>query len=224
MDHGAFILARLSLVENGEIGMPDQRYPHWASLPGRERRACVQAIGRGRRSANKRLAWRIFLITTLVAILGPASFPQAHAGTASCSGEGALLIRVELLQEGFAGQTGERTTVTEDGCFTVDRLLNGEVISHLRSGRLGPDRMLSARAAIESANIAALPDRIGSPPPVNPAFVAVTYKGATKTLVAPAGTSLKGLEGLGKEPSEEPLARLARLALRVLELTGSELR
>jgi len=142
------------------------------------------------------------------------------ASVASCSGGSNLLISVELLQEGFAGRTGDRTSIAENGCFTVDHLLNGKVISRPRVGRLGPDQILSARAAIDAASIASLRERTGSPPPVNPAFVSITYGGVTKVIVAPAGTSLKDVEALGKGPSDDPSARLARLAVRLLELTG----
>jgi hypothetical protein len=162
------------------------------------------------------------LIKALMAIVGLVSLLQAPAeSAASCPGGSDPLIVVERLQGGVAGQTGERTSIGEDGCFTVDQLLDGKVISRLRSGRLGPDRLLSARAAIEAAGIASLPDRAGNPPMVNPAFVSVTYGGVTKVAVAPAGASLEDVGALGRGSAEDPAARLARLAARLLELTGS---
>lgn len=164
----------------------------------------------------------VSLIDALVAIVGLVSLLQAApASAASCSEEGNFLIRVERLQEGFAGRTGERTSIAEDGCFTVDRLLNGNVITRLRLGRLGPDQILSARAAIDATGVASLPDRTGNPPAINLAVVSITYRGVTKELVMPAGADPKDVAALGDGRADDPSVRLARLAVHLLELTGS---
>jgi hypothetical protein len=131
------------------------------------------------------------------------------------------MVVIERLQSGFAGQSGERTSIGEDGCFTVDQVLNADALSRLKSGRLGPDQIQSARAAIDNANIASLPNRAGESSVVNPATVSVSYRGVTKTLVMPSGTSLHDIVALAKGPMEDPTARLAHLVARLLELTRS---
>lgn len=160
---------------------------------------------------------QIRLTKILVTMAGLALLIALEPQTPSRSQEscpvGNMLIIVERLQGGFAGQTGERTSIGEDGCFTVDRVLNGKTVSRLRSGRLDPDRISSVRAAIDAARIASLPDRTGAPPPVNPATLSIIHRGVTKTVVAPSGTSIEGMVALGNG--------LARLAARLLELTGS---
>jgi hypothetical protein len=169
-------------------------------------------------------AGRIHFIRLFVAMAGLVlvvgrQMPALSAD--SCPVENTTMIVVERLQSGFAGQTGERTSIGEDGCFIVDRVLNGKALSRLRSGRLGPDRIMSARAAIDIANIASLANRAGESPVVNPTIVSVTYRGVTKAVVMAAGSSLDDIAALGKGPPEDPSARLARLAARLLELTGS---
>jgi hypothetical protein len=124
-----------------------------------------------------------------------------------------VLIAVEYLQSGFSGSTGDRTSIGEDGCFTVDRVVDGKAVERLRSGQLNPDRIASMRAAIETANIGSLPERSGAVPPVNPATLSISYQGVTKTVVAPPGTSIAGMTALGD-------GFLARLASVLLELTG----
>jgi hypothetical protein len=150
------------------------------------------------------------VVSALLLVLAPPTSAQPHD---SCP-TGNILITVERLQSGVAGQTGVRTTIGEDGCFTVDRVVNDKTVSRLRSGQLGPDRIASARAAIEAAHITSLPNRSGTPPPVNPATLSITYQGVTKTVVASAGTSIEGMAALGG-------GSLARLAARLLELTDS---
>jgi len=180
-------------------------------------RFCKRSLGfPNRLDAQKASARILAAIFGLLTLLQPPLQVEA-----SCSAANSVLIRVELLQEGIAGRTGERTTIGDDGCFSADRLLNGKVISHLRSGQLGVDRMRSVRAAIEEAGLASLPDRMGIPPTVNPAFVIVSYRGAVKTIAAPPGAGPKEIEALAKGQSGEPSARLARLVARLLELTGS---
>jgi hypothetical protein len=150
-------------------------------------------------------------VLALLPVLAPATPARLQD---SCTITGNVLITIEHLQGGFAGQTGDRTSVAEDGCFTVDRVVNGKAVSRLRSGRLGPDRIASARAAIEAADITSLPDRSGTPPPVNPVTLSISYRGVTKTVVAPPGTNIEGMAALGS-------GSLVRLAARLLELTGS---
>jgi hypothetical protein len=70
-----------------------------------------------------------------------------------------------------------------------------------------------ARAAIEAAHITSLPDRSGTLP-VNPTTLSISYRGTTKTVVAPSGTSIEGMAVLEG-------GSLARLAARLIELTGS---
>jgi hypothetical protein len=127
---------------------------------------------------------------------------------------GNVLVTVERLQGGFSGQTGDRISIGEDGCFTVDRVINDKMVSRLRSGKLSSDRIASARAAIEAAHITSLPDRSGTLPPVNPTTLSISYRGTTKTVVAPSGTSIEGMAVLEG-------GSLARLAARLIELTGS---
>lgn len=166
-------------------------------------------LQRGQTRLSKLFAMMAALV--LLPVLAPATPVRPQD---SCTITGNVLITIEHLQGGFAGQTGDRTSIGEDGCFTVDRVVNGKAVSRRRSGRLGPDRIASARAAIETARIASLPDRSGTPPPVNPATLSVSYRGVTKTVVAPSGTSIEGMAALGNDS-------LARLAARLLELTGS---
>lgn len=188
----------------------------------------VRAIaGEARRSPIERevvsLAYgqRNFLAGVFAAgIVSAVCFSQAEAASsASCSIGSDILIKIELLQGGIAGQSGERTIIAADGCFTVDRVLNDQVTEHLRSGRLGPDQILGARAAIEGAGIASLPARTGSARPVNSALVSITYEGATKAIAVPAASSLEDVEALGAGPPEAPIAKAARLVVRLLRLT-----
>jgi hypothetical protein len=169
-------------------------------------------------------AGQVHLIRLFAAMVGLALLVGRQMPAWSvdaCPGEREVtMIVVELLQSGFAGQSGERTSIGEDGCFTVDRVLNDKV-SRLRSGRLALDQILSVRAAIDIANIASLPNRAGESPVVNPTIVLVTYRGATKSLVMASGANLDDIAALGRGSREDPSARLARLAARLLQLTSS---
>lgn len=109
--------------------------------------------------------WTCLAIVGLALSQGVAG-RTAAASVATCAGGQPSMIVVERLQGGVAGQTGERTLIGEDGCFAVDRTLNGKVIVQLRSGRLGPNEMGSVRAAIDAAGFASLPEQIGDPPMV----------------------------------------------------------
>src|SRR5262245_58542360 len=110
-------------------------------------------------------AGQVHLIRLFAAMVGLALLVGRQMPAWSvdaCPGEREVtMIVVELLQSGFAGQSGERTSIGEDGCFTVDRVLNDKV-SRLRSGRLALDQILSVRAAIDIANIASLPIALAS--------------------------------------------------------------
>jgi hypothetical protein len=158
--------------------------------------------------------------TCVMAIVGAVCLLHATATpAASCGVEGNPLIKIELLQGGFAGQSGERTLIGADGCFTVDRVLNGRVTERVRSGSLGPEQMSSVRTAIEDADIAALPDTAGTPRPVNPALVTIAYGSIVRTVAAPAASGIEDVEALAKGPPETPVARAARLVASLLRLT-----
>ena len=107
----------------------------------------VQYISRGNfpEAARGRTLTSILATIALVLILAPPTSAQAQD---PCLGN--ILITVEHLQSGVAGQTGVRTTISEDGCFTVDHVVNDKTVSRLRSGQLSPDRIASTRAAIEA--------------------------------------------------------------------------
>jgi len=158
-------------------------------------------------------------LTKIIATLAVPAFlltlaPPAAAQPHDLCPMGNVLITVERLQGGVSGETGERTSIGEGGCFTVDRVMNGQTVSRLRSGQLSPDQVASARTAIEAADITSLPDRSGTPSPVNPVTLSISYRGATKTVVAPTGTSIDSM-------ASRESGSLARLAARLLELTGS---
>jgi hypothetical protein len=164
-------------------------------------------LQRGQTRLSKLFA--MMAVMALLPVFAPATPARLQE---SCTIAGNVLITIENLQGGVVGQTGVRTTIGEDGCFTVDRVVNDKTVSRLRSGQLSPDRVARTRAAIEAAHITSLPDRSGTPPPVNPATLSITYQGVTKTVVAPSGTSIEGMTALGG-------GSLARLAARLLELT-----
>jgi hypothetical protein len=151
----------------------------------------------------------MMVVAALLPALGSAASAQPDGGCPA----GDALIALEYLQSGFSGSTGERTSIGDDGCFTVDRVVNGKAVERLRSGLLNPDRVATLRAAIEAANIMSLPDRSGAAPPVNPATLSISYQGVTKTVVAPPGTGIEGMKALGD-------GALARLAAVLVELTG----
>lgn len=142
----------------------------------------------------------------LLALAAPASAQPESP----CAGAN-VLIAVEYLQSGVVGRTGERTSIGEDGCFIVEFVLNGEAAGRVRSGQLGPGLTASMRAAIEAADIMSWPDRSGAPAPINPAILSISYKGITKSVVAPAGTGIDGMAAIGDGSP-------ARLAARLLEL------
>lgn len=124
----------------------------------------------------------------------------------------APLIVVEHLQSGFAGRTGERTSLGEGGCYSVDALFNDET-GHLRSGQLGPEPMAAVRAALAAADLPSLPEAAGVPPRINPATLSVTCGGVTRTVVAPAGTAIRDMTANGD-------GALARLGGLVVEFTA----
>ncbi len=149
-------------------------------------------------------------IAALSALLLALAAPASAQPESLCPGVH-VLIAVEYLQSGFAGRTGERTTIGEDGCYVVEFVLNGEAAGRVRSGQLGPRLTASMRAAIEAADIMSWPDRSGAPGSINPALLSISYKGVTKTVVAPAGTGIDGMTAIGDGAP-------ARLAARLLEL------
>ena len=79
------------------------------------------------------------------------------------------------------------------------------------------DQLLEVRAAIDAAGFATLPERAGDPPPVNPSILTVTLQGTTKLLGAPAGATAAEIQARAQGPA----SRLATLAAKLLELTGS---
>jgi len=103
---------------------------------------------------------------------------------------------VEHVQSGFAGRTGERTSLGEGGCYSVDWLFNDKA-EHLRSGQLGPDTMAALRGALAASDLPSLPEKAGVPPAINPATLSVTGRGVTRTVVAPAGTAIKDMTADG---------------------------
>jgi len=155
---------------------------------------------------------RLFATIAISALLLVSASPPPARPQSLCHVSN-VLIAVELVQSGFAGWTGERTSIGEDGCFIVDQIVSGETVAHVRSGELGPDRIASMHAAIEAAQFMSLPERSGTPPPINPAKLSISYGGVTKTVVAPPGTNIEGMTALGD-------GSLARLAALLLKLTG----
>ena len=154
-------------------------------------------------------------LASLISVLLLAA--GAAAEEAGCAATGDPLVSVERLQEGFAGRSGERTVIGADGCFTVDRVVGDVARSRLRTGRLDRDQLLEVRAAIDAAGFATLPERAGDPPPVNPSILTVTLQGTTKLLGAPAGATAAEIQARAQGPA----SRLATLAAKLLELTGS---
>jgi hypothetical protein len=141
----------------------------------------------------------------------------AAAKGTGCAAMGDPLVVVERLQQGFAGLSGERTAIDADGCYTVHRVAGDVALSQLRAGRLDHDQLLEARAAIDAAGFATLPEAAGDPPPVNPSILTVTLHGTTKMVGAPAGATLADIQSRAHGPA----AQLTTLAAKLLELTGS---
>jgi hypothetical protein len=169
------------------------------------------------------LEYPIVVFSMMLGIGLCLDYPE-HASAASsmpCNNAQPAFIIVERIQGGFAGQTAERTSIGEDGCFTVDRLLNGKVIARLHSGRIDRDGIWSMRSAFDSADFASLPAQGGAPAVVNPAFLSVTYRGVTKTAALTSGADIEGIRALSRGSQNDPVTRLAVLALRLLELTDS---
>jgi hypothetical protein len=162
----------------------------------------------------------LLTITAALLLLALGLKGQAQVSTGACPEISEPMVVVERLQGGIAGASGERTTIGVDGCFTVESVLEGQVLARLRAGRIGPERLDRAREALDEAGFDSLPERTGAPSPVNPATFSVTRAGMTKTLLAPAGAGLEDLRALGQRPAPDPTARLARLVTRLLDLTG----
>ena len=143
------------------------------------------------RPARRCLATVFAVVVALPALASPAP-----ARPESPCPAGALLIVVEHVESGFAGRTGERTSLGEDGCYSVDALFNDKA-GHLRSGHLGPEPMAALRAALAAADLPSLPETAGAAPKINPATLSVTCRGVTRTVVAPAGTAIKDMTADG---------------------------
>lgn len=152
-------------------------------------------------------------LATLSAVAVAAVMSAAAAQPETPCRAGAPLIVVEAVQSGFAGRTGERTSLGEDGCYSVERVFNGTA-EHLRSGQLGADPMAAVRAALAASDLPSLPGKVGVAGAVNPATLSVTCGGVTRTVIAPAGTAITAMTAIGN-------GALARLAAVVVELTAA---
>jgi hypothetical protein len=128
------------------------------------------------------------------------------------------MMSFEVLQGGFAGDTGERTTIYSDGCFSVEQILPGRV-QNIRSGRLDPDQVQRARAAIKDADFGSLPDTNRDPGRANPVTVSITYEGATKAVTLPPGTGMERIEALANGDPNTAAGRIARLLTQMNRLT-----
>lgn len=154
------------------------------------------------------------LLVTRLAVLAAvtvAALPVPARSQSPCPGAAPLIV-VEQVQNGFAGRTGERTSLGEDGCYSVEAVFDGSA-GHLRSGLLGADRVAAVRAAVAAADLASLPDKAGAAHVVNPMTVSVTCAGVTRTVTAPGGTAIADMTAIGN-------GALARLAAVVLALTA----
>jgi hypothetical protein len=143
-----------------------------------------------------------------------------RSGVAGASSPAEPTIAVELLQVGFAGQSGERTTVAADGAYAVQRVLNGQVRAKVREGRLTRAAMETLRAAIAAARLEDMPPRLGTPPAANPASLTVRAGAVIRTLPAQGGTGADGFAALARDAPGTPAARLVGLAARVFALTA----
>ncbi len=163
----------------------------------------------------------LLLATTIIGCVFGCPKQMSVALAMPCEPGQRALIVMERVQGGFAGETSERTRIGEDGCFSIERVLNGKVIAHVRSGQLGPEQIRNGRSAISAADFKSIPHTTGTPAVVNPAFLSITYQGVTKTAALMSGTEIDGIRALAGGSPQDPATRLADLFIRLTNLTGS---
>jgi hypothetical protein len=162
--------------------------------------------------------WRVLLTLLAALFIGFASLLQISTATFAQCGEGPELVVFEILQRGFAGSTGERTTIHTNGCFDVVRVLVDRV-ENIRSGGLGPDQVQQVLTAIRETDLGSVPDLSQDSGRANPVTVSVTHQGVTKRVALPPGTRMERIEALAIGDPNADVGRIAKLLTVLSRLT-----
>ena len=134
---------------------------------------------------------------------GPAEMPVAP---------GPLLHTLEWRegQGGFAGTSGQVWRVEPDGAYTVARFLNSTEDPPHAKGRLLPAQMAALAAALRDAEVAGLPERLGTPGTVNPRTAELRYAAKRTAMHLPPSDDAVAVAAAGGATAQ---ARFARLIL-----------
>jgi hypothetical protein len=151
----------------------------------------------------------------------------AAAGLAALLISGAIMAQecplsaplvLQDTQSGYAGETGTVWTIAPDCSFTVARRIGLKMLEPYRRGQLTPEQRRQLKELLDRMTAAALPERIGDGPQVNPRRIALAYGGKQAVLSLPPGGG--DLRALRAAAQDDPTRLLLELAERLKAMTG----